>query len=570
MADNTLRTTKYGKIQGTSEGAVQIWYDVPYGKAPIGNLRWKAPEVPDAWDGIRDASVPGEDALQRTAKGAAGSEDCLKLVIYSRKGAVKRPVLVYIHGGNNQTGTSQELTGTELAADGSMVFVSLKYRLGLLGFFSLPSFSKENTYTGNFLLLDLARALDWIRENIEAFGGDSGNITLSGFSAGGRDVMAALISPLFKGKFQRAIAFSGGMTVADPETSMRTTAEYLAPLAVRDKKADTEAEAVEWLLSTENDVKEYLYTLSSEELSMLIGGANIRMAVFPHLFADGVSLPIRGFDTEDYTSVPLMMVTGTTEFKGFTDGDAYLNSDAMNDCTKEERSAAAAFASKYGSRMYRYFNTDASAERLAEYYHAPIYLCSINHGNEDSGSPNPIAGSSHGVFLPLLSSEHRKSGNAPEGFWKEDSYMELAALFQGYLKNFVCTGDPNRTWMDHLDEEISTLDMNQNSDVKAMLCPKAGRVQNVPEWRQWNADTRWSLVVDVKAEPDTGCKKALAEHRRYQDSYSAMIDDMKNDQSVSEELKNRMVRHVLNGRWFSTYLDENYSMERTRENHLSR
>lgn len=547
MLDYTIRTTAYGDVCGTAKDDVLIWYQIPYGKAPTGKLLWKAPETPDSWEGILDVSAPGESAMQRTAGGVTGTEDCLKLDIYSRKGTEKRPVLVFIHGGNNQTGTSLELRGTELVSDGSMVFVSLDYRLGLPGFFTLPVLAKEKAYSGNFVLQDIAGALDWIRENIEVFGGDPDNITLSGFSAGGRDVMAALISPLFRGKFQRAIAFSGGMTVAEPEMSMKTIAEYLAPLAVRDGKAGTAEEAAAWLLSDKEEVKSYLYTLTSEELCGLVGGASIRMAVFPHLFTDGVTLPADGFDTEDYHQVPVMMVTGTTEFKGFVDGDAYLNSCAMEDCTEEERKAAAAFAANYGSRMYRYFNTDASAEQMAERYHAPIYLCNINHGNEDSGSPNPVSGAFHGVFLPLLSSEHRNAGNAPEGFWKEESYLELASMFQQYLKNFVSTGNPNEAWRNEAEKKCRCI-YEKNTEVCEVL----------PFWQQWNAETKLSLVLDVKEMMTEGNKKALAEHRRYQDSYSAVMDDMKKDASVSAQLKDRMVQYVLNGRWFSAALDNSW------------
>jgi para-nitrobenzyl esterase len=189
--------------------------------------------------------------------------------------------------------------------------------------------------------------------------------------------------------------------------------------------------------------------------------------------------------------------------------------------------------------MYRYFNADASAEQMAARFTAPIYLCDINHGNEDSESPNPVSGAFHGVFLPLLSGEHRKAGNAPEGFWEETSYLELASMFQQYLKNFVSTGNPNEMWTD----------VWQN-------CTQ--NVLSLQQWNQWNKETKLSLVLDVKKAADTDHKKALAENRKYQDSYSAIIDDMKKDASVSEKLKDKIVRHVLNGRWFSAELDKNW------------
>lgn len=107
--------------------------------------------------------------------------------------------------------------------------VSVNHRLGLLGYNALPAIQTgtEEENSGNFGLLDLAAALDWVAENAESFGGDSGNITVTGSSAGGRNVMAMLISPVFEGKFQKAISYSGGMTVADMEDSQRVEARAL-------------------------------------------------------------------------------------------------------------------------------------------------------------------------------------------------------------------------------------------------------------------------------------------------------------------------------------------------------
>ena len=176
------------------------------------------------------------------------------------------PVLVYIHGGNNQTGTSKEIPFEKLAANANCMVIALNYRLGCLGFNSLPALkngtAEENS--GNYTLLDFAKALDWIAENAESLGADPENITISGFSAGGRDVMAMLISPIFEGKFQKAISFSGGMTVADVEDSQKVTAEAIAPLAVEDGMKETEEEAVEWLLSEDEAIMEEVRNICME------------------------------------------------------------------------------------------------------------------------------------------------------------------------------------------------------------------------------------------------------------------------------------------------------------------
>ena len=127
----------------------------------------------------------------------------------------------------------------------------------------------------------MAAALDWVKENAEVFGGDPENITISGSSAGGRDVMAMLISPLFEGKFQKAISFSGGMTVADPEASAKVDARHLAPLAVEKGVQSDEDAAAEWLMTDGDDVREFLYSLSDEELAAAFGGAAIRRRCSP-------------------------------------------------------------------------------------------------------------------------------------------------------------------------------------------------------------------------------------------------------------------------------------------------
>ncbi len=128
----------------------------------------------------------------------------------------------------------------------------------------------KNEDSGNYALLDMSKSLDWINENITGFGGNPKNITASGFSAGGRDVMAMLISPIFRGKFQKAISFSGGMTTADPEDSAKVIAKAIAPLVVKDKIKTTEDEAYNWLLTDGKDVKDYLYGLSADRLAIMM------------------------------------------------------------------------------------------------------------------------------------------------------------------------------------------------------------------------------------------------------------------------------------------------------------
>lgn len=511
------RDTQFGKVKGIKENGALVWYSVPYGKSS----RWQAPQNPDSWDNEYDASKWKGTALQLSGNDVIGSEDCLNLDIYSKEGAKKLPVLVFLHGGNNQSGSTKELIGTDMVIKDDIVFVSVNYRLGLLGFNNLPALINETNKTGNYTLLDISLALDWVKNNISYFGGDPENITISGFSAGGRDVMALLVSPIFKGKFQKAIAFSGGMTIADETLSSRQIAKAIAPLAVEDKKAESEEDAVKWLLTSSADVSEYLYSISSERLIPLMGNAGIRMSVFPHLYGDGEVLPKSGFDTEDYNAVPIIMLTGTTEFSMFANGDSYFSSEEMKNYSDEEIEKAKTFAVKYGSKMYAYFNAEASAEKMGKYnYNAPIYLCSINYGDYTSDYKIPAFGAFHGIFIPMLSKEHNYK-NIDNDLFASASYKDVSDIFNQYLKNFLYTGDPN-------------------SD-------------NLNTWEKWNNETHLSMVLDAKDD------KALYESKSVSVTYEDIINEMNNDNELSDELKDKMIKNVMNGRWFSYSLDKYYN-----------
>ena len=287
---SALCQTQYGPVKGREgENGQLCWYGIPYGAAPTGESRWTAPQEPARWLTVRDCTSPAPAAYQYTTF-PLGTEDCLTLDVYSSAEAKKRPVLVYLHG-SAATGSSLELPGSELVRDAGCVFVALNYRLGLFGWNCLPALTSGSDAAGNFALLDIARALDWVRDNIASFGGDPQNITVLGFAAGGRDGMALLASPLFVGRFQKAISISGGMTCADETTSAETLAAALAPLAVQDGKALTEATARRWLLTEDPAVRSWLCGVDAARLAPLMANAGLRMSVFPHLYADGITLP---------------------------------------------------------------------------------------------------------------------------------------------------------------------------------------------------------------------------------------------------------------------------------------
>jgi para-nitrobenzyl esterase len=206
---------------------VRSFKGIPYAEPPVGNRRWAAPIAAAGWKGVRDASRFGANCIQPRwpAKiiyndGLSNlSEDCLFLNVWAPEHAKHAPIIVWIYGGSLVFGGTSEpyYDGSSFAARG-VVFVSMNYRLGALGWLALPALSAESPHgvSGNYGLLDQIAALTWVRRNIAAFGGDPGNVTIMGESAGGLSVAYLLASPLARGLFQKAIGESLGI-YSEPE-----------------------------------------------------------------------------------------------------------------------------------------------------------------------------------------------------------------------------------------------------------------------------------------------------------------------------------------------------------------
>jgi para-nitrobenzyl esterase len=210
-----------GELAGTSDADVLRYEGIPYAAPPVGELRWQPPQPPPSWPGTRNATSPGNRCAQLAAEPAtplatAGStnEDCLTLNVTVPAGTTptsRLPVLVWIHGGGFNEGAGADVDPRRLARAGPLVVVTVNYRLGIFGFFGLPGVPGS----GTFGLLDQQAALQWVRRNIAAFGGNPGSVTLAGESAGADSVCAQLGSPGAVGLFHRVILQSGGCSSAN-------------------------------------------------------------------------------------------------------------------------------------------------------------------------------------------------------------------------------------------------------------------------------------------------------------------------------------------------------------------
>ena len=234
-----VRDTRYGVVRGTDDSATSgtyAWKGVPYAKPPVGALRWQPPAEPAAWTGERSATQfgsaclqmgriygPGannrfDDTIGQTLNTPLGNEDCLTLNIWRPSTEQDNlPVLVFVHGGSAISGYTADpvYDGAALAKAANAIVVTTNYRLDVLGYLQQPALhSGSEPYTGNYALLDIVQALRFVQGNIARFGGNAGNVTLMGQSAGAINALALLTAPQARGLFHKIVPISGGISLA--------------------------------------------------------------------------------------------------------------------------------------------------------------------------------------------------------------------------------------------------------------------------------------------------------------------------------------------------------------------
>lgn len=272
IQSGTLISLDDGDVQGQVENGARNFLGIPYAAPPVGSLRWRPPAEPAPWVGTLDASSYSNSCPQ--GAGLIGTpstdEDCLYLNVWTPEEAPEEPlpVMVWIHGGGNTTGSTADFVpfppyeanrlydGSLLVSEQNVVLVTLNYRLGTLGFFAHPDLAAEDgsyPYAGNQGLLDQRAALEWVRDNILAFGGDPEKVTIFGESAGSWNVCAHVVSPMSEGLFHRAISQSGGCSFGtrsmdDAQSNAQAVSAALACDGEEDELACLRATPVQELL----------------------------------------------------------------------------------------------------------------------------------------------------------------------------------------------------------------------------------------------------------------------------------------------------------------------------------
>lgn len=420
------------------------WLGVPYAAAPVGELRWKAPRAVAPWtDTLATQALPPECPQFDFFGRYVGEEDCLYLNVWRPRSQERGlPVMVWIHGGGNNSGATNwpVYNGAKLAERANIVVVTVQYRLGPLGwlYYAPLQDGDSNDNSGNFGTLDLIAALQWVQQNISAFGGDPANVTADGESAGGADILSLMLSQQASGLFQKAIVQSAGGSVTSTESAATAAAGLVDELMA--------LEGVTERPRTDAEMAAYLRSKTAREIISNNPGT-------PAIFGDGHVIPAEGYELfasgEFPGKVPLLIGTNKDEFKLYTNPLGY---NVMPDASDELR----ALVGRYVSDLWRVGSADSIATRLRALDDYPdIYVYRFNWGspNANGDSPLPLnfgetGGAHHGSEIPFMFGNWDTFliDEYKDLLFTEDnaaSREAISAVLVDYWGSFIRQGNPN-------------------------------------------------------------------------------------------------------------------------------
>jgi para-nitrobenzyl esterase len=449
---NVALTTE-GPVAGIDKTDTIAFLGIPYAKPPVNELRWAPPQSPSPHAGTMQATAFGSACTQGPGAEASSSEDCLYLNVWkpaNAKPGDRLPVIFYIHGGAFTLGSGA--MGPSTLARRGVIVVSINYRLGAFGYLANTAVQAANRdgSLGNFAIMDQLAALGWVQRNIEAFGGNPGNVTLWGTSAGATQSFSLIQSPKAKGLFQRAVMQSGG------------GAEFSNP-SIASSLAVGDTAVGNWGCAGVADPVACLRALPASAV-LGQGGLKWRPTVDNQIITQ---VPARAFESGNFNQVPVMVGGVFDEGTLFVDPalstayyPLYLRSlaPAGYDTTAIEAAYPAAsyavpaqgFARAMGDAMYACGNS-ARRDALARW--VPVYGWEFTDPQLSfpSGQGSFYYGSAHGIDsfywtgtvedLPTYPYFDQRSAQADPATTAQRQL--LAQQMIGYLINFATTGDPN-------------------------------------------------------------------------------------------------------------------------------
>ena len=469
-----------GVLAGAADGGVESYKGVPFAAPPVGPLRWRAPRPPERWQGARPAADYGTICIQPPANGDPGvgpppmCEDCLTLNVWTPadRGKEPLPVMVWIHGGgyNNGSGTAALYDGTNLSKRG-VVVVTINYRLGRLGFFDHPALAAERAPgepAANYGLMDQIAALEWVRDNAAAFGGDAGNVTIFGESAGGAAVTQLMVAPSARGLFHRAVVQSGMGRQRSAALALdrpgRPSAQSLGRAWARGAGLPAEA--------TADDLR----AVPAERL------LNPMPAFYSdNLIIDGVVLTedvAEAFAAGRQAPVPLILGANSAEFWWIRPSDAGAygrTDDAMTEAEHDALLAAYGGAEGYDQHLVSDLIFNEPERYLARLHAAAGHQTYLYRFDVvPDSNPEPSGGATHASERPYVFDNLHTVGR-PMG----ERDARAATAMADYWTTFATRGNPNGAgrpvWPDFGAEPDRLLQFTNDGPV-AKPIPNAARL----------------------------------------------------------------------------------------------
>jgi para-nitrobenzyl esterase len=455
--------TPNGDVLGIEEENLYVFKGLAYAKAPVGELRWKAPrdvaisnELIDATEFKSECIQPASESFISNWNVSVGNEDCLYLNVYVPKNQTeinknKFPVMFWIHGGSNIWGSGDFYDYSKLATDKQVIVITVNYRLGLFGWFSsehLRNTSEGLDQSSNFGQLDLIKGLEWVNENIASFGGDASNVTIFGESAGGHNVLTLLASPLADGLFHKAISQSGYVSSYSQEF-----ADSVSELSSKNIFKDD----IKFMVNDE-DIVGYLRSLSSEEIYQRYkktADENL-YPITPITIRDGIVVPKEGiYEALEDIDEDLVVVAGTNKDEmnfWYIRSDYFYNSTGEIILRLKRSEDNLKSWIKYRSDIWRFKGAEEPLRRMSKANdNLYSYRFDWDEQNDSSFAGNYalFVGASHGMEIPFVTGDfdlgpitfYVKPFLFPDA--SEDGRLALSNLMMDYWANIAKYGNPN-------------------------------------------------------------------------------------------------------------------------------
>jgi para-nitrobenzyl esterase len=476
--DQTRRTTTEGDvIGGAAAHGGFAWLGIPFAAPPVGELRWRPPVPPKHRDAPRVATHFAPACAQvrnfltinePAHDGIFGDEDCLYLNVWAPPDAQGLPVMMWIHGGGNSIGSAAGFDLSHLAMKEHVVAVSVQYRLGPLGWLHHPALAgaSPEEASGNYGTLDLVRALEWLRDNAQAFGGNPDNVTVFGESAGGTNTYSVLLTPKAKGLFHRAVAQSPFISrttfvqaeglVEDKGHPNSSNEVLLRLLQKRGAKDRNEAKA-KLAAMAPAEVARLLRALPASELialyaegAPLIGG----QLDLPMLFPDGVVLPastwFEAFAKDGgWNRVPVITGSNHDEAKLFQFLDpnwVYMLLGFLPRIRDEQKYNTTA---SQITRLWRGFCVDAIAQAMRSSGASDVWSYRFDWNHEPTFLGTDLAkllGAAHGLEIPFVHGDFEGQNGALLGGANNPERDALSQKMMDHWGSLARDGKPGAEW----------------------------------------------------------------------------------------------------------------------------